>query len=50
MIAPTMNMHRLLKLYALNSSSISPPQITVPMIIKDYEIGTAFSDGYKLSK
>ena len=45
-----MKIKRLIIEYALNSSSIIPPQIIVPMMIIDYEEGTAFSDGNKLSR
>lgn len=48
--APIVKMKRLGSVYALNSSSIIPPQIIVPMMIIDCEEGTAFSDGNKLSR
>ena len=36
--------------YALNSSSMIPPEMIVPMMIIDCDDGTALSDGNKLNK
>lgn len=49
-IAPTEKMKRLITEYALNSSNIIPPQRIVPMIIIDYDDGTAFKEGNRLNK
>lgn len=36
--------------YVWNSSNIIPPETIVPIIIIDYDDGTAFKEGYKLNK
>ena len=49
-MTPTVNMARLVSEYAWNSSNIMPPETIVPTMIMDCDEGTAFNDGYKLSK